>query len=245
MSKQAGHSSHIREIELQDGLIRMQRRSISKPPARRSPFGPAEVDELLSWVGASGAEGAERIGEILDLIIDLGNLIRSVSTGREQTFRWRGRVFRSTTNMDRSGAQLPLTTEAQHLQWKLNGRLRAYKFVPYHWVVLGSFHVFGWFSQKERPPDPNEPDEDLWFTEQDAVLRLMELGSEGLLGRIRRCFCGERFFANFVHQKFCTKDCQQKYYRSSPEYKALHRAYMKNLREVHKKTVPHNPKTRK
>ena len=61
-----------------------------------------------------------------------------------------------------------------------------------------------------------------------AVHSMMELAEEGLLHRVRRCrACKRWFFARFRHQDFCSQACQQKHYRSSDEWKAHRREYMR------------------
>src|SRR5439155_20011790 len=58
------------------------------------------------------------------------------------------------------------------------------------------------------------------ISEVDAVLDILSLAEEGILDRVRRCKqCQAWDFVKFSHQLFCGTKCQQKFYRSSPEWK--------------------------
>ena len=67
-----------------------------------------------------------------------------------------------------------------------------------------------------------------------AITSLVELGRNGFFRRVRECIrpsCSHRFFyARFGHHKFCSKECERKHHRSSEEWKAGRRQYMKRLR---------------
>jgi hypothetical protein len=72
--------------------------------------------------------------------------------------------------------------------------------------------------------------------EGTAVLHVLRLSANGILDRVRRCgYCRRWFFARFRHQQFCQEKCQQKFYRSSKEWKAHRRDwarkyYMRNYK---------------
>lgn len=167
------------------------------------------------------------------------------SGGKEQTFRWQRLTFNAATTIPDNGDISKQTVRQKQLWHELNLRMGRYKLFPRYWCTLGDFPILGWSSGNERPRDPDEPDEEMWFTEGDAIVQIIELARAGDFGRIRRCTCGYFFYYKFVHQKFCCTGCQQEFYRSSPEYKAMRRAYMKNLRAVRKKTFPKAAKRRK
>jgi hypothetical protein len=206
-------------------------------------MGPEMAEDLLTWASTTESEGAARINAILQLIVELGDLSLKKGDKEEYTFGWHGRVFTARVNMlrgafpEKSGREVQLASE-------LNHRLFRYKLSPRYWITLGEYPILGWRSGKERPRDEEDPEEDAWFTEEDAIIAILDLAREGLLCKIRRCYCGDWFFAKFVHQKFCCLGCQQKYYRSSEDYKAKRRAYMKDLRALHKKTYLISPKER-
>ena len=234
MPRQTSHSSHVRVIDTRrNGEIRIGR-PIAHPVDRQSSSIAAE--ELVTWVTGSGDPGAQNIAKILELLVELGNVHHR--EGAAETFVWRGREFKAAVEIPKSGG-LPRRSQREHeLISKLNPLLRRYTFSPWYWTALGDFHLMQWWSRNERPSDPEDPESGIDFDEEDAILRIMDLAREGILSRVRRCSCGDWFFAKFSHQKFCCTRCQQDYYRSSEEYRAKRRLYMKNLREIHKKTCP-------
>jgi hypothetical protein len=235
--KRSSHSSQIRHIESRDG-------SISIPPPhpipvrdrRRRSKGFLVGADLLEWVANPETEAQKRVDTILRLIVELRDLKRTYDKGVEQTFSWQGKIFITTpndlTDLDRAHSN----NKRRHLSMDLNSCLQRYKFAPHYWYELGDRPLVGWSSGIERPQDPNEPREDVWYTEEDAIICIVELAREGLLKDLRKCHhCGDWFFASFIHQKFCQKSCQQEHFRSSPEYKEARRVYMRNHRATYGK----------
>lgn len=75
-----------------------------------------------------------------------------------------------------------------------------------------------------------------------AFLSLLHLAEKGLLDRVRKCAwreCGLWFFGRFSHQLFHSGRCQQRAARSTEEWKAGRRAYMKRLRREQKQRDQH------
>jgi len=70
-------------------------------------------------------------------------------------------------------------------------------------------------------------------SENRAILSLLRLIELRLLYRVRACSCTKWFFAKYKHQKFCRKECQQKHYASSSEFRAERRTYMRQYRRIH------------
>ena len=67
--------------------------------------------------------------------------------------------------------------------------------------------------------------------ESFAVLRLIQLTQTGLIWKVRKCKCedcGKWFCARKADNFFHTTTCQQAFYRSSSEWKAHRRDYMKD-----------------
>lgn len=245
MHKRASHSSHIFKIVLSDGRVSYRRLEASDPrfPIRRQ-LGSEFGEDLLSWVSTDKSRGAARIRAILESIAELMDLSQKRADTHEHKFAWQGTVFKARAEIGRGFVPKMSDREAQ-LASDLNLRLLRYKVSPWLWKTLGGYPILGWWSGENRPADPEDPASDLSFTEQDAIIAIVDLAREGLLGKVRRCYCGDWFFANFVHQKFCCVQCQQKYYRSSEDYKAGRRAYMKSLRALHKTTYLVSPNDRK
>jgi hypothetical protein len=245
MPKRTSHSAQIIEIKHSDGQFSF------KPPTstaasipRRRQLVREIGEDLVSWVSTTRSKETERINTILQLIVELGDLSLHRGDAEEHTFGWQGRVFTAKLNMGRgfrpnkSDQEIPLVSKLNHL-------LLRYHLSPWYWLTIGQYPILGWWSRKNRLKDEDNPEEDVGFTEEDAVVAIIDLAREGLLCKIRRCLhCGDWFFASFTNQKFCHVRCQQDYYRSSEAYKAKRRAYMKNLRDLHKKTYPVSPKER-
>jgi hypothetical protein len=79
---------------------------------------------------------------------------------------------------------------------------------------------------------------DVSTAEAFALQSVLELGKEGLLTRVKRCGnskCNRWFYSRFNTQKFHSSRCQQEAFRSDPEWKRKRRAYMRNLRQLHKR----------
>jgi len=91
--------------------------------------------------------------------------------------------------------------------------------------------------KKGDPEYVGTGEERFYFTECHAVARIIELCQAGLIEAVRRCPCGKWFCAKFSHSKFCSTSCQQKIYRSSPEWREHRRNYMRRLRVQHKHTL--------
>ncbi len=55
-----------------------------------------------------------------------------------------------------------------------------------------------------------------------ALIKLLQLASDGLLDRVRKCArkgCGLWFYAKFNHMRFDNLACQQQTFRQDPDYK--------------------------
>jgi hypothetical protein len=64
-----------------------------------------------------------------------------------------------------------------------------------------------------------------------AVSDLFGLSEEMYLGRLRRCErCQKWFYALKSHGRFCSVDCQQQHYKSSPKGKQYRARYMREYR---------------
>jgi hypothetical protein len=243
MTKRPSHSSQIFKVLDSDGSLSFRRLTqASAPISLGRQLGPEAGEDLLAWASTTKPAGAARINAILQLIVELEAVSRK-SDKNEHTFVWRGTVFTARVRMGRGSYPERSEREVQ-LAHELSLRLLRYKVSPWYWMTLGDFPIFGWWSGKNRPKDKEDPTEDAWFTEEDAVVAIVDLARAGVLYKIRHCHCGDWFFAKFIHQRFCCLCCQQKYYRSSDDYKAMRRAYMKNLRDLHKRTYLVSPKER-
>jgi hypothetical protein len=73
-----------------------------------------------------------------------------------------------------------------------------------------------------------------------ALVKLLHLANEGLIGRVRRCArkeCGTWFYAKFDHMRFHSKTCQESTFKSSPEWREARRSYMRRERHNQKQRM--------
>jgi hypothetical protein len=63
--------------------------------------------------------------------------------------------------------------------------------------------------------------------EAEAVSLIVALASVGLLERLRPCSCGKWFFGRTSEQRFCSANCRIRHFKSSDEWKAHRRKYMR------------------
>ena len=83
---------------------------------------------------------------------------------------------------------------------------------------------------KALPTKPPEPAMD----EPGAIQKMLALSRNGYLDRVRTCVaCEQWFYARFSHAKFCSRGCQQRYFRSSEDFKEHKKQYMRALRKLH------------
>ncbi len=61
-----------------------------------------------------------------------------------------------------------------------------------------------------------------------AAHAIIEFVKRRLLNRVRRCICGKHFYANFLHQRFCSANCRHKSYEQTAGFKKRRREYMRN-----------------
>jgi hypothetical protein len=73
------------------------------------------------------------------------------------------------------------------------------------------------------------------YTVANALLTAVRLIERKELDTLRRCDCGEWYFASRSDQKSCSARCRQRRHASSPEFRATRRAYRKTVKEMKKK----------
>ncbi len=77
-----------------------------------------------------------------------------------------------------------------------------------------------------------------WITVADAegkgreqeswtILHVIRLAGDGLIARIRRCSCGDWFFAQHCRRQWCSTKCRLRDYKSTPEWKEKRNRYMR------------------
>jgi hypothetical protein len=117
----------------------------------------------------------------------------------------------------------------------LNRTLAKFKMFPRYRWALGSVWRVSWVHMANshqlyiRVYGGGSSD---WipFGEGDAVSSVLRLAERGRLNRLRKCACGNWFYARFSHQRFCATPCQQKDFRRTDQFRAHRRAYMRTHR---------------
>ena len=109
--------------------------------------------------------------------------------------------------------------------------MRQYQYYPL-FVPFGSFSRH-WF------PVPKGKNKGFvgWpakYGDVSAVYNLAQLAEMGLIVRLRKCICGNWLFARFSHQRFCSAQCREKEFRSSPEWKEYRRKKAREYYRLHK-----------
>jgi hypothetical protein len=61
---------------------------------------------------------------------------------------------------------------------------------------------------------------------------IARLGVQGFFSRLRQCtLCTNWYYARFGHQLFCSTRCREKRFKSTPEWRAMRREYMRKHRQ--------------
>jgi hypothetical protein len=237
MPNRKSHSAQVRHITAHNGFIDLTgSETDSKEIHNKRRLGPTLGNPLLLWLAQPVTEAQKRIDEILNLIVELRDQPTNPAATEEGTFLWQGKFFTAKTD-PRTIPEVPRFDSRQSkLRRELIRRLERYNFRPYYWGAVGNHLLLGWTSHWDWKQETAITGNLEGYTEEDAIICIVELAREGLFDHLRKClFCEDWYFASFAHQKFCDTLCQQKHYRSSSEYKETRRAYMKELRAQHKK----------
>ena len=198
MSKRDSRSAHQRLISVEscNGQFRVRceklpsRATLERLASRWSSF--PDTDELFRWVSTDKSEGAARVNRILELIVEQSELKRASGDEEEHLLRWQGRVVKVKVNLERGfplGAVfLPAETKREaRIRLELGAKLERYKLRPYYAAQIGDYPILGWRSAEDWPEGEDDPSEDVWFTELDAILLISDLARAGLWRKIRRC----------------------------------------------------------
>jgi hypothetical protein len=70
--------------------------------------------------------------------------------------------------------------------------------------------------------------------EAEAASFIISLASVRLLERLRACICGKWFFGRTFTQRFCSPTCRIRHFKSSEEWKAHRRKYMRDYYQLKK-----------
>jgi hypothetical protein len=136
-----------------------------------------------------------------------------------------------------SKAAFANSKHSERLVRRVNRLLSAFKLFPrYERTVRSSWRV-SWIHTTNRNRlyiriNAGGNDDDIPFGEGDAVSSVLRLAELGQLNQLRKCACGNWFYARFRHQKFCATPCQQKDFRRTEEFRQKRRKYMREHRMV-------------
>jgi hypothetical protein len=191
------------------------------------------ADNVVAWFqsaseSARGRSAHRRLRSIYRLLVELEDL----SARYKPAFK--------NPALARKEPYKALSVRAHTLADRLNVLLSRYQLQPRIGEVrLGPSRWFlNWTIKKPkaahtffRPASELVPFE-IPFTEANALLHLLELSQLGLLNRILPCEqCGRWLYA-IGRKRFCNTDCQQRSFRSKPEFKKHRSKYMRGWRHL-------------
>jgi len=195
-----------------------------------------EAHSLVQWLNGARnhpdmRRGYLRAVKILGLLLQLDPIADA----------WRP-AYRNPELMESDENYKRLFTDAYAIADRLNDLLLRYKLTPSVEPRLGEGGVYvRWTTTKSSKgaavpiqsfaaTEPPERDMD----EPCAIQRMLALSRNAYLDRVRTCIaCQQWFYARFSHSKFCRRACQQRYFRSSEEFKEHKKQYMRALRKLH------------
>lgn len=124
---------------------------------------------------------------------------------------------------------------AHRLVSTINQLLRGMGMFPRFNQLIGTSWRVSWIHTRNRhrlymPIVHGSNVDDIPFGESDAMSSLLRLAEQGRLNRLRKCACGQWFYARFNHQRFCAQPCQQRDFRTTDEFRAYRRKYMRTYR---------------
>ena len=208
------------------------------PPTRVPPreYGAErEAHSLIQWLNGSHTHSKTqksylRAVKIFDLLLRLDPIADA----------WRP-AYRNPDLMESDKKYFKLFAEAHAIADRLNDLLLRYRLTPHIEPNLGEGGVYlGWTATKSSkgavvpiPSFRNEAPQPA-MDEPGAIQKMLVLSRNGYLERVRRCgACEQWFYARFSHAKFCSRECQQRYFRSSEDFKEHKKQYMRALRKLH------------
>jgi hypothetical protein len=194
-----------------------------------------EAHSLVQWLNGSRNQsdmrrGYLRVAKIFGLLQQLDPIADA----------WRP-AYRNPELMESDKKYQRLFTEAFAIADRLNDLLLRYRLTPHIEPNLGQGGVYViWTATKSSMgavvPIPAFGTEhpQRAMDEPGAIQRMLALSRSGYLDRVRTCVaCEQWFYARFSHAKFCSQACQQRYFRSSEEFKEHKKRYMRTLRKRH------------
>jgi hypothetical protein len=180
-----------------------------RTPSKRwleSNRGPFKIDNLLKQINSNKHSKAVR--EVLELIAEINN--RGMSSDRF-------RVANSEKNR----------LHDRIVEDEINLRFRRFKFVPLVMVIEGE-----WSGGIDLVPSLRSVPRERWGfirAEYDLIIGLRDAAQRAILNRLARCpGCSKWIFRRVAAQRFCSKQCRERVFKSSDNWRAHRRKYMRD-----------------
>jgi len=208
------HAKHPLEKEIIGWLESHPGKQINLLPKRVYP-GAAQAANLIDFLNSQSETRIERL---------LKEVENSPVRDFEKLLRWanvEGRPGRKMESKIRHAADVPRNSLT------INAILSSYKLMPVLYGIRNGKWIIDW-----RPVQRFGEGAEL---EANAIVSLIELATQGLLYKVRRCRlqnCKKWFYARKENQGFCRVGCQQVCYKTDADYLKKHREHAKRLRDI-------------
>jgi hypothetical protein len=193
--------------------------------SRRESQNTASI--VVAWLNATDGQPANcRLTRVIDLMGDLHRL-RDADLPRAKLHP--SSKTRATKEQTRN------LRKVVTIRKRLNALLINYRFSPNPQSRYGKWLLEWRHSHQRSRVDMTVAAGGVTFPvcEGDTLLMFCGLVEQGYFERIRRCrLCSRWLFASFKHQQYCSTKCQVGAYKSTEEWKALRRNYMRRYRRL-------------
>ena len=192
-----------------------------------------EAHSLIEWLNA--ARTRPRAGGSYSRILQVRTLLLQLNQIADL---WRP-AYRNPELMERDTKYAKLMSEAYGISDQINAMLGGYRLTPDVEPRLGEGGVYVRWKSAETGRGvivrvSDYPGLEREMDEPDAAQKMLALSRSRYLGSVKTCSACERwFYARFSHTKFCSRECQQRHFRTSAEFKEHKRQYMRDLRKLH------------
>jgi hypothetical protein len=179
------------------------------------------LSDLIEFLNRTRTSRGKRIVEILEKMLELEEMTRTIKPEEPMivALEWK------RTDPKKFQIHLQIDKRRAILQRELS----RYRFTPHAEVMMGgggrgpSVWAAWWKGDAGGGREKH-----LGLVASEALEMILKLTQLGDLTRLRRCtHCQKWLFARFRHQDFCSKQCQQKNYTQTDEWKEHRRRYMR------------------
>ena len=195
---------------------------------KRMPIGAATAYVPVKWLNLTGGQTANQ--RVVKLLQTAKALVNPSSIKAEVA------VDLLTWKLLRTKRQMP-SAKRTRLARDLRRQLSRYKVCP----EISPGRPGEW-RQRWRPliktaqvpitVSSGGDTETYLFSEEEIVLRIVELARQGNIHRIQGCrHCRKWFFKMVRHQNYCSEKCQQCNFRGNEQFKIKRMLYMRDYRQ--------------